>query len=104
MKALLLIISICITVSAAAQKLVTIQGKAQGTYYIIKYLGEDSVSLQPDVETIFREIDRSMSLYLPGSLINRFNKGERVVMDDHMRAVIKKAQEVSRTTNGLFDI
>lgn len=104
MKVLFLLLSICFTVSTSAQRQVTIQGKAQGTYYIIKYLGEDSISLQPDVEDIFREIDRSMSLYLPGSLINRFNKGPKVVMDEHMRTVIKKAQEVSRTTNGLFDI
>ena len=104
MKMLLLLVGICITASAAAQRLVTIQGKAQGTYYIIKYMGSDSVSLQPDVESIFREIDRSMSLYLPGSLINRFNKGEQVVMDDYMRAEVKKAQEVSRNTGGLFDI
>ncbi|WP_343701984.1 FAD:protein FMN transferase [Chitinophaga sp.] len=102
--ALLLICSVCLTVSAGAQRLVTFQGKAQGTYYIVKYLGEDSISLQPDVESIFREIDRSLSLYLPGSLINRFNKGQQVVMDDHMRTVVKKAQEVSRLTNGLFDI
>ncbi|WP_119079079.1 FAD:protein FMN transferase [Chitinophaga alhagiae] len=103
-KALLLLFSVCLTVSAAAQRLVTFQGKAQGTYYIVKYLGEDSTSLQPDVESIFREIDRSLSLYLPSSLINRFNKGQQVVMDDYMRTVVKKAQEVSRLTNGLFDI
>lgn len=97
---------LCIAVSASAQKTVTLQGKAQGTYYIIKYIstGHDPVSLQPDVEDIFKDIDRSMSLYVPGSLINRFNKGPKVVMDDHMRAVVKKAQEVSKLTGGLFDI
>lgn len=104
MKMLFLVCSICLTVSASAQRLVSIQGKAQGTYYIVKYLSNDSTSLQPQLESIFREIDRSMSLYLPGSLINRFNKGKQIVMDNYMRTVIRKAQEVSRTTNGLFDI
>lgn len=104
MKALLVICSICLSVNAFAQRLVTIQGKAQGTYYIVKYLSNDSISLQPGIEGLFREIDRSMSLYLPGSLINRFNKGSQIVMDDYMRTVVRKAQDVSRQTNGLFDI
>lgn len=96
---------LCISVTASAQQLVTLQGKAQGTYYIIKYISTgETVSLQADVEDIFRDIDRSMSLYVPNSLINRFNKGPKVVMDDHMRTVVKKAQEVSKLTGGLFDI
>lgn len=88
----------------AQQRAVTITGKAQGTYYMIKYLGEDTASLQPEVESLFRQIDRSLSLYQPGSLINRFNEGEKVIMDPHMRAVVRKAQEVSAVTGGLFDI
>ncbi len=104
MKGFLLLLSICFTVSASAQKAVTISGKAQGTYYVVKYLGRDTVSLQPDIEAILRQIDRSLSLYVPSSLINRFNKGDKIMMDDHMRVVVKKAQEVSRVTGGLFDI
>lgn len=88
----------------SAQQTVTISGKAQGTYYMIKYLSGDTASLQREVESIFKQIDRSLSLYLPGSLINRFNEGEKVVMDAHMRPVIRKAQEVSSITGGLFDI
>lgn len=104
MKGLLFLIGICISVSTSAQKLISFQGKAQGTYYIIKYTSNDTTSLREDVEDLFRQIDRSMSLYLPSSLINRFNKGPQVVMDHHMRTVVRKAQEVSKLTDGLFDI
>src|SRR5690606_13506707 len=105
MKGLLSCMILCISVTASAQQLVTLQGKAQGTYYIIKYMSTgEPVSLQAEVEDIFRDIARSMSLYVPNSLINRFNKGPKVVMDDHMRTVVKTAQEVSKLTNGLFDI
>ncbi|RPD41350.1 FAD:protein FMN transferase [Chitinophaga barathri] len=104
MKGLLLLLSICFTVSTSAQKAITLSGKAQGTYYVIKYLSRDTTSLQPEIDGLFRQIDRSLSLYVPSSLINRFNKGDKVMMDDHMRAVVKKAQEVSRITDGLFDI
>ncbi len=74
MKGLFLLLSICLTVSVSAQKAITVSGKAQGTYYVVKYLGRDTVSLQPEIEAIFRQIDRSLSLYIPSSLINRFNK------------------------------
>jgi FAD:protein FMN transferase len=104
MKGLFFFIGICISVSASAQKLVSFQGKAQGTYYIVKYVSDDTISLRDDVEDLFREIDRSLSLYLPSSLINRFNKGPKVVMDHHMLTVVRKAQEVSKITDGLFDI
>ncbi len=89
---------------SAQQQAITISGKAQGTYYMVKYLSKDTASLQPEVESLFRQIDRSLSLYLPGSLINRFNEGEKVIMDPHMRTVVRKAQEVSGITGGLFDI
>lgn len=104
MKGLFFLIGICISVSASAQKLTSFQGKAQGTYYIVKYISSDSTSFQEDVEDLFKDIDRSMSLYLPTSLINRFNQGPQVVMDRHMRVVVRKAQDVSKITDGLFDI
>ncbi|WP_298709173.1 FAD:protein FMN transferase [Chitinophaga sp.] len=104
MKGLLLAGCLLATLQLSAQEAMTISGKAQGTYYMVKYLSEDTTSLQHEVESLFRQIDRSLSLYQPGSLINRFNEGEKVVMDAYMRPVIRKAQEVSRITGGLFDI
>lgn len=104
MKGLFLAGCLLASLQSTAQELITISGKAQGTYYMVKYLSEDTTSLQHEVESLFRQIDRSLSLYQPGSLINRFNEGEKVVMDAYMRPVIRKAQEVSRITGGLFDI
>ncbi|MGE7777074.1 FAD:protein FMN transferase [Chitinophaga sp. NPDC101104] len=104
MKGIFLAGCLLASIHVAAQQTVTISGKAQGTYYIVKYLGKDTTSLKPEIESLFRQIDRSLSLYQPGSLINRFNEGEKVVMDAYMRPVVRKAQEVSRITDGLFDI
>lgn len=87
-----------------ALKLVACEGKAQGTYYIVKYLSADTTSLQPRIDSIFGVIDQSLSLYKPGSVINRFNETGRVQMDEHMQAVIKKALFTNKVTAGLFDI
>ncbi len=87
-----------------AQRLQVCEGKAQGTYYIVKYISKDTLSLQKGIDSIFAAIDLSLSLYQPGSLINQFNKGSQVRMDEHLQAVIPKALWVSRTTRGAFDI
>jgi thiamine biosynthesis lipoprotein len=99
-----IVFSIFFIPGAQAQRLQVYEGKAQGTYYIVKCLRADTASLQASIDSIFDVIDRSLSLYRPGSLINRFNAGDSVRMDAHMQAVVNRALEVSRATNGAFDI
>ncbi len=102
--AVIAVFSIFFIPRAKAQRLQVYEGKAQGTYYIVKCLRADTASLQASIDSIFDVIDRSLSLYRPGSLINRFNAGDSVRMDVHMQAVVNRALEVSRATNGAFDI
>lgn len=100
----ILFFMLCTCVDTFAQRLVTMEGKAQGTYYIIKYLSDDPSSLQHEIDSVFADIDRSLSLYKPGSLINRFNEGNAVHMDPHMQAVVTRSLQISKATNGAFDI
>ncbi|WP_343672237.1 FAD:protein FMN transferase [Chitinophaga sp.] len=81
-----------------------LEGKAQGTYYVIKYISADTTSLQGAIDSIFASIDQSLSLYKSNSLINEFNEKGYVQMDPHMQAVIKKALVISKITGGAFDI
>lgn len=81
-----------------------LEGKAQGTYYVIKYIASDTSSLQLEIDSIFAVIDQSLSLYKPNSLINQFNEKGHVQMDTHMQAVIARSLEISRITRGAFDI
>jgi FAD:protein FMN transferase len=90
--------------SLTAQRLVVFEGKAQGTYYIIKCLSADTIALQRGIDSLFAGIDQSLSLYQPGSLINQFNEGDRMRMDAHMKAVIARSLYISKVTNGAFDI
>lgn len=100
----LILLGIFFFACAHAQRLQVSEGKAQGTYYIIKYLRNDTASLQRQIDSIFEVIDQSLSLYRPGSLINRFNAGNSIRMDAHMQAVVEKALQISKATNGAFDI
>lgn len=100
----ILILTLCASVDSFAQQLVTVEGKAQGTYYIIKYLADDTTVRQHVIDSVFADIDQSLSLYKPGSLINRFNEGRAVDMDPHMYAVVMRSLQISKATKGAFDI
>lgn len=80
-----------------------IRGNAQGTTYLISYVNESTVS-QNEIDSIFNVIDLSLSLYRSGSLISDFNSKGKVLMDLHMKNVVKKAIEISNLSGGAFDI
>ncbi|WP_205012966.1 FAD:protein FMN transferase [Hymenobacter nivis] len=81
-----------------------LSGYAQGTTYAVTYYAADSAVAGADVARQLAEIDASLSLYAPGSLINRFNQAARgVVADRHLRLVVRKALAVYRDTGGRFD-
>lgn len=84
---------------------VSFTGMAQGTYYAITYYDEEGRNLQPEIEDFFREFDISASIYLPGSVISRFNNNDStVVADDIFIAVFNASQQISEETDGAFDI
>lgn len=82
-----------------------INGTAQGTTYHLTWYAADSLVTKRQIDSILNKIDSSLSLYKPYSLINQFNNSkEGLVVDDHFIKVVKKAQQVYKMTNGLFDI
>jgi thiamine biosynthesis lipoprotein len=81
-----------------------ITGTAQGTTYTIKYVGELGSITKIEIDSIFSVLDQSLSLYLPGSLINQFNSRGVVKMDAHMKAVVLEAMKIAKESDGAFDI
>ena len=81
-----------------------LDGHAQGTTYAITYYARDSTITSQDITEKLAEIDASLSLYAPTSLINQFNHSKRGVRaDEHLRTVVRKALQVYQDTDGLFD-
>ena len=84
---------------------VQFSGQAQGTTYHMIYLSREGANFQKDMELILENMNRSLSLYHPASLINRFNESPRgIVMDRYFKDVLKTAQKVSKKSGGAFDI
>ncbi len=88
-----------------SEKLVQVNGEAQGTSYHITYISKDPTDLKPAIDALLRKIDTSMSTYLPVSVISRMNRNDtNARADGYFTSVFNKSMEVGDVTNGLFDV
>jgi FAD:protein FMN transferase len=79
-------------------------GETQGTYYAITYFDNDARNFQSQVDSILKVIDQSVSLWAPGSIISRINRGEEnVVPDEIFMDLFKMSEEVHTLSGGAFD-
>jgi thiamine biosynthesis lipoprotein len=86
-------------------QLFRIKGSAQGTTYSITYFAPKEKVKKVQIDSIFRRLDESLSIYKTGSLINRFNESEsETAIDGHFYEVVRKALEITQKTDGAFDI
>ncbi len=102
-----LITSVFLLASCTSQKepvLVENSGYAQGSTYQIKYLTAKNQNFAEEIETIFQEIDESMSTYVPTSLISEINKGGIwIEVDARFMEVLNRSLEIAAETDGDFD-
>ena len=83
----------------------TLNGRAQGTTWSITYFSVDSVIAKSSVDSVLAVLDNSLSIYRESSIISSFNRSENGLdIDIHLFNVVSKALEVSRKTQGRFDI
>tara|TARA_R110000868_G_scaffold259361_16_gene517553 strand:- start:21620 stop:22630 length:1011 start_codon:yes stop_codon:yes gene_type:complete len=85
-------------------RLIENTGYAQGSTYQIKYLTAKNQNFAAEIESIFKEIDNSMSTYVPTSLISEVNKGNVwVEVDELFITVLNRSLEIAEETSGDFD-
>jgi len=92
------------TVMYSQQEPVRFGGNAQGTTYHITYFDKQNRNFQPEIAKILENFDKSVSTYLPTSIISRINSNQKnVVVDKYFIACFNKAKEVWKNTDGAFD-
>ena len=82
------------------------EGYALGTSYHFKYAGspEEFESIQKGIDSLFFEINHSLSTYLKTSDISKINKGDTtIVVDHHFKKVFAKSEAIWCSTDGNFD-
>ncbi len=91
---------------------VAITGYAQGGTYSVKLNMKGAggmVRLDPEqirdgVDSVLNAIDNSISGYNKGSLLSRFNAGEKIVPDDIFREIYRESYKYYLDTDGSFDV
>ena len=84
------------------KQLQVIEGETMGTTYHIKYLGKEN--LKEVIDSLLKEVNLSMSTYIPESEISTFNKlGHLNFKSNYFYPVINKSKEIYNNTNGAFD-
>lgn len=78
------------------------KGEVFHTSYSIKY--KYSHSLKSEIETELAKFDDSLNPFKSTSIISKVNNNEAVVLDTFFVNVFNRAQEVSKVSDGLFDI
>jgi len=84
---------------------VRLLGEAQGTYYSIIYFENEQRDFQIEIDSILNEFDKSVSLWVPSSILSRVNQNDSAVLpDDYFVDNFKLSMEVAEETDGYFDI
>ena len=91
------------TTETAATEIV-LKGEAQGTTYTIKYLAEEyEEGLKERFDQLLKDVDMSMSTYVPNSKISRLNEGDTIELDDLFLSVYNLSYTINTETDGAFD-
>lgn len=79
-------------------------GEALGTTYSIIYLSNRELDYGAELDSIFNDVNRSMSTYIPSSDISKINRGDTTVVVDQMfRDVFELSDKIYRASGGYFD-
>lgn len=80
----------------------TDEGTIFGTVFHTTYQCDSS--LHEEIMTELNNVDASLSMFNPNSTISRINRGEQTETDSLFRMVFTISQEISKVTDGCFDI
>jgi thiamine biosynthesis lipoprotein len=86
------------------EKKIMFQGQAQGTYYAVTYFDSDGRDFQPQVDSILKAFDLSVSMWVPNSIISRINRGDSTARpDEWFTDIFNRSESIAKKTNGAFD-
>lgn len=106
MRKIVAITLVCISLFSCQKKsdYINIVGFTQGTTYSITYSSPGKINYQAEIENLLAEFDTSLSTYNKQSVITAINNNTQNIADTYLKTVFIRAQEISKMTNGAFDI
>jgi len=89
-------------------KYIQLEGEAQGTTFFISYYDSLETDYSKEIEEILIDFDNQLSVYLPTSIISKFNRNKIDVIfnseeTSHLFDCFKKSISILEYTNGNFN-
>ena len=78
-------------------------GITQGSYFSISYFDEKNRTFENEFDSIFNEVDNSVSLWNENSIIRKVNRNEDVVVNQIFKDNFELARKASEVSDGAFD-
>ncbi len=105
----LLSMVLCLLMAACStkeeKKLITYIGFTQGSTFSIKfYAASDSTKIKQGIDSILAAVNHTASIYDTNSVISKVNNNQNIDLDPDFVRIFNKSQEISRLTDGCFDI
>jgi thiamine biosynthesis lipoprotein len=90
---------------SSSDKMHTIQGRAQGTTFTLRYIAkEKNPNLNKQVTQLFLDVDASLSTYKKDSYISKWNRNEDLQERDSLfLTMYQQSRKVHRETGKYFD-
>ncbi len=89
--------------STKEMRLINFRGEVFGTYYSVSYYSADNRSYQAALDSLFYDINQSLSYYVPNSVISRINRNETDQADGYFLAVLERSLAIAEETSVAFD-
>ncbi|MDG1394914.1 MAG: FAD:protein FMN transferase [Flavobacteriaceae bacterium] len=100
-KNLLFIISFTFVSCSNSPKQLRASGPIFGTTFSIIY--DSNENLESEFDSLFLEINQSMSTYIPTSDISKVNSNIDITIDSHFESVFNASKAIYNATEGKFD-
>lgn len=80
-----------------------ISGQVFGTSFSVQYYSESKLNFETQFDSLFYEINKSLSTYQINSDISKVNRNEAVKINHHFKTVYTTSKEIYTLTDGAFD-
>lgn len=78
-------------------------GYAQGSTYHLTLRSATDPNLKNALDSIFKAVDQSLSTYQNASLISRLNRGDTILLNEHLRQMWQQSALYFKRSEGYFD-
>ncbi len=99
---LLLVAAVLFSACQPKKEYIRNEGLIFGTIYHMTYAHHQDLS--DTITSVLNAFDWSMSTYKEGSVISKINRNVSGETDEYFRQVFLKAKEITKVTNGAFDM